>query len=224
MTALPEIRSRIDTACKKAGRGPSCVKLVAASKSQPMERIKKLLDQGQRIFGENKVQEAEEKFVPLRAQYPDLELHFIGNLQTNKVKDAVRIFDVIETVDRPRLAEELHREMVKQNRFPKCYIQVNTGHEEQKGGVIPADLGNLFKYCRDTIKLPIEGLMCVPPLHEIPDLHFALLHKLAGELGLPKISMGMSADFETAIRYGASHIRVGSALFGQRQNSDISTV
>jgi len=169
------------------------------------------------VFGENRVQEAEEKFPALRPKYPDMQLHFIGHLQTNKAKDAVKNFDVIETVDSQKLAEALHREMDKQKRPLPCFIQVNTGDEEQKGGVAPQDLETLLRFCREQAALRIEGLMCVPPLHEIPDLHFALLRKLADEFGLKKMSMGMSADFDIAIRYGATHVRVGSAIFGARK-------
>ena len=215
---LAEIKSRIAAACKKAGRSPASVTLVAVSKFQSPEKIQELLDQGHRVFGENRVQEAEKKFPALREKYPDIELHFIGHLQTNKVSDAVRIFDVIETVDRPGLVEELHREMAKQKRVLPCFIQVNTGNEEQKGGVAPKDIAGLLHVCSETEALPVSGLMCIPPLHEIPDLHFALLHKLANENGLKNLSMGMSADFDAAIRYGATHVRIGSALFGDRES------
>jgi pyridoxal phosphate enzyme (YggS family) len=214
--SLAEVKSRIGSACKKYGRDPASVTLVAVSKFQPVEKIQALIDQGQRVFGENRVQEAAEKFPALRENYPDIELHLIGHLQTNKAKEAVRIFDVIETVDSIRLAEELKSEMDKQHRRLPCMIQVNTGDEEQKGGVTPQDLEALFRFCSKKAQLPVEGLMCIPPVHEIPDLHFALLHKLAHEFSLRKLSMGMSADFDTAIRYGATHIRLGSALFGSR--------
>ena len=217
MVPLAEIKSRVTAACKKAGRNASAVTLVAVSKFQPLEKIEQLLVHGQRVFGENRVQEAEEKFPALRAKYPDLELHFIGHLQTNKAKDAVRLFDVIETVDRPELAEALKHEMDKQKRDLPCFIQVNTGNEEQKGGVAPKNLPALYTLCKG-LKLNITGLMCIPPVTDIPDLHFALLHKLAGELGLKHLSMGMSADFDVAIRYGATHVRIGSALFGDRKH------
>lgn len=216
MESLAEIKSRIAAACQKSARDASAVKLVAVSKFQPVEKIEKLLAHGHRVFGENRVQEAEEKFPALRAKYPDLELHFIGHLQTNKAKDAVRIFDVIETVDRSELADALKKEMDKQKRHLPCFIQVNTGDEEQKGGIATKDAAALYRHCKE-LKLDITGLMCIPPVNDIPDLHFALLHKLAAELGLKHLSMGMSADFETAIRYGATHIRVGSALFGERK-------
>jgi len=215
---LVEVKSRIGAACKKSGRDPSSVTLIAVSKSRPAEKIQLLLDQGQRVFGENRVQEAAEKFHALRQKYPDIELHLIGRLQTNKVREAVGIFDVIETVDRIRLAEELGREMKKQNRHLPCLIQVNTGDEKQKGGVAPKDLAALLHFCTKQAQLGIEGLMCIPPIHESPDLHFALLHKLAQELSLNGLSMGMSADFATAIRYGATHVRIGSAIFDIKEN------
>lgn len=215
---LAAIQSDIAAACRKAGRDPADVTLVAVSKFQPAEKIEALLKQGHRVFGENRVQEAAEKYPALRAAYPDLSLHFIGHLQTNKAKDAVALFDVIETVDRPELAEALRKEMDKQKRERPCFIQVNTGDEEQKGGVAPKDLPALYETCRK-LKLNITGLMCIPPADDIPDLHFALLHKLAGERGLRHLSMGMSADFKTAIMYGATHIRVGTALFGARKEA-----
>jgi pyridoxal phosphate enzyme (YggS family) len=215
MQALAEIKSRIAAACEDAGRKASTVTLVAVSKTQPTGKIEDLLASGHRTFGENRVQEAEEKFPGLRGKYPDLSLHFIGHLQTNKAKDAVRIFDVIETIDRPELAEALKHEMDKQKRNLPCFIQVNTGDEEQKGGSAIKDLPALYNKCKE-LNLTITGLMCIPPVNDIPDLHFALLHKLATELGLKNISMGMSADFEAALRYGATHVRIGSALFGER--------
>ena len=216
--SLAETKSRINAVCKKTGRDPASVTLVAVSKFQPMEKIRILLDQGQRVFGENRVQEAAEKFPALREEYKDIELHCIGHLQTNKVKEAVRIFDVIETVDSIRLAEVINREMDKQKRSLSCFIQVKTGGEEQKGGVSPKELGALFRFCQEQTSLNIEGLMCIPPVNEIPDLHFALLHKLAKEFSMKKLSMGMSADFDAAIRYGATHVRIGTALFGIRDN------
>jgi hypothetical protein len=219
LTGLAGIKSRIRGACKNAGREISAVTLVAVSKSQPVEKIHDLLEQGQRVFGENRVQEAAEKFPALREKYDGIELHLIGHLQTNKVKEAVRIFDVIETVDSIRLAGELDAEMKKQQRRLPCLIQVNTGGEAQKGGVAPQDLAALFSFCTEKTALRIEGLMCLPPVDDIPDLHFALLHKLAQGISLKKLSMGMSADFEIAIRYGATHVRVGGALFGVPKNT-----
>ena len=215
MEALAEIESRIAAGCEESGRNAAAVTLVAVSKTQPAEKIENLLALGHRTFGENRVQEAEEKFPALREKYHDLSLHFIGHLQTNKAKDAVSLFDVIETVDRLELAEALKREMDKQKRDLPCFIQVNTGDEEQKSGVAVKDLPALHHRCKE-LKLNIIGLMCIPPVNEIPDLHFALLHKLAGELCLKNLSMGMSADFEAALRYGATHVRIGSALFGER--------
>jgi len=208
--SLDEINQKIAAAAK--GRP---VTLVAVSKLQPEDRVKRLLDAGHRVFGENRVQEAAEKWPALREQYKDVELHFIGSLQTNKADDAVALFDVIETVDRVKLAEALKAAMDKQKKNLPCFIQVNTGDEEQKGGVAPRDLEALYKSCVD-LGLNIQGLMCIPPAADIPDLHFALLHKLAGNLGLKSLSMGMSSDFETAIRFGATHVRIGSALFGER--------
>jgi PLP dependent protein len=174
------------------------------------------LDAGQRVFGENRVQEAEEKFPALKAEYPDLKLHLIGPLQTNKAREAVALFDVIESVDRERLAATLAKEMARSDRRPDCYIQVNTGEEPQKAGVLPGEVDAFVAACRDTHKLPIAGLMCIPPVDEEPAPHFALLAKMAARNGLSTISMGMSADYETAIRLGATHVRVGTALFGTR--------
>jgi pyridoxal phosphate enzyme (YggS family) len=168
------------------------------------------------VFGENRVQEAEEKFPALKAAYPDIELHLIGPLQTNKARDAVALFDVVQSVDRERLAATLAKEMARAGRRPDCYIQVNTGEEPQKAGVLPGDVDAFVAACRDAHKLPVVGLMCIPPLDEEPALHFALLAKMAARNGLAKISMGMSADYETAIRLGATHVRVGTALFGER--------
>ncbi len=213
---LTDIRQDIAAACKDAGRAVSEITLVAVSKLQPVEKITPLLEDGHRVFGENRVQEALEKWPALRARFPDTELHFIGHLQSNKAKDAVKLFDVIETVDRESLAKALGAEMHLQNRSLPCFIQVNTGEEPQKGGIAPRDLEKLFTFCKEEAGLNIQGLMCIPPADDIPDLHFALLHKLATGLGLAKLSMGMSADFPRAIRFGATHIRIGSALFGAR--------
>jgi len=171
---------------------------------------------GQRVFGENRVQEAEEKFPALKADYPDLELHLIGPLQTNKAREAVALFDVIESVDREKLAATLAKEMARTGKRPDCFIQVNTGEEPQKAGILPAELDAFVAACRDTHKLPVVGLMCIPPVDEEPALHFALLAKMAARHGLAKVSMGMSADYETAVKLGATHVRVGSALFGAR--------
>ena len=213
---LAEVRQHIAAAARAAGRDPAAVTLVAVSKTHGADRVRELLDAGQRVFGENRVQEAEEKFPALKAEYPDLKLHLIGPLQTNKSREAVALFDVIESVDRERLAATLAKEMARGGRRPDCYIQVNTGEEPQKAGVLPAELDAFVAACRDTHKLPIVGLMCIPPVDEEPALHFALLAKMAARNGLARISMGMSADYETAIRLGATHVRVGTALFGHR--------
>ncbi|MGZ5794666.1 MAG: YggS family pyridoxal phosphate-dependent enzyme [Croceibacterium sp.] len=213
---LAEVRQHIAAAARAAGRDPASVTLVAVSKTHGADRVRELLDAGQRVFGENRVQEAEEKFPALKAEYPDLTLHLIGPLQTNKAREAVALFDVIQSVDRERLAATLAKEMTRSGRQPDCYIQVNTGEEPQKAGVLPAELDAFVASCRDTHKLPIVGLMCIPPVDEEPALHFALLAKMAARNGLSSISMGMSADYETAIRLGATHVRVGTALFGHR--------
>jgi pyridoxal phosphate enzyme (YggS family) len=213
---LAEVRQHIAAAARAAGRDPASVTLVAVSKTHGADRVRELLDAGQRVFGENRVQEAEEKFPALKAAYPDLALHLIGPLQTNKAREAVALFDVIQSVDRERLAATLAKEMTRSGRRPDCYIQVNTGEEPQKAGVLPAELDAFVASCRDSHKLPIVGLMCIPPVDEEPALHFALLAKMAARNGLARISMGMSADYETAIRLGATHVRVGTALFGHR--------
>ena len=213
---LAEVRQHIAAAARAAGRDPASVTLVAVSKTHGVDRVRELLDAGQRVFGENRVQEAEEKFPALKAAYPDLALHLIGPLQTNKAREAVALFDVIQSVDRERLAATLAKEMTRSGRRPDCYIQVNTGEESQKAGVLPAELDAFVAACRDTYKLPIVGLMCIPPVDEEPALHFALLAKMAARNGLARISMGMSADYETAVRLGATHVRVGTALFGHR--------
>jgi hypothetical protein len=213
---LAEVNRRIAEAAKAAGRQPADVTLVAVSKTHGPERVRELLEVGQRVFGENRVQEAQEKFPALKAEHPDLELHLIGPLQTNKARDAVALFDVIQSVDRERLAGVLAKEMERAGKRPACFIQVNTGEEEQKAGILPAELDAFVAACRDVHKLPVVGLMCIPPVDEEPALHFALLHKMAERNGLAKVSMGMSADYETAVRLGATHVRVGSALFGAR--------
>jgi pyridoxal phosphate enzyme (YggS family) len=213
---LADVRQHIAAAARAAGRDPAAVTLVAVSKTHGADRVRELLDAGQRVFGENRVQEAEEKFPALKAECPDLKLHLIGPLQTNKAREAVALFDVIESVDRERLAATLAKEMARSDRRPDCYIQVNTGEEPQKAGVLPGEVDAFVAACRDTHKLPIAGLMCIPPVDEEPAPHFALLAKMAARNGLSTISMGMSADYETAIRLGATHVRVGTALFGTR--------
>jgi pyridoxal phosphate enzyme (YggS family) len=214
---LAAVRARIEGASRVAGRPADAVTLVAVSKTHPAGSVRAALQAGQRIFGENRVQEAIAKFPGLRGEFPDLTLHLIGPLQTNKVKDAVAHCDVIETVDRPRLAEALAREMERSGRHLPCYIEVNTGEEPQKAGVLPSDADAFIADCRDRLGLAVVGLMCIPPEHEEPALHFALLREIARRNGLDKLSMGMSADFETAIRFGATHVRVGTAIFGARR-------
>ena len=213
---LAEVSGRIAEAARASGRSPSGVTLVAVSKTHGADRVRELLEVGHRVFGENRVQEAEGKFPELKASHPDLELHLIGPLQTNKARDAVALFDVIQSVDRDRLAAALAKEMDRLGRRPACYIQVNTGEEPQKAGILPKDVDAFVAQCRDQYKLPVAGLMCIPPVDEEPALHFALLAKMAARNGLAKLSMGMSADYETAVRMGATHVRVGSALFGNR--------
>jgi pyridoxal phosphate enzyme (YggS family) len=213
---LAAITARMAAAARQVGRDPADVTLVAVSKTHGAERVAAMYEAGQRVFGENRVQEAEGKFPALKERHGDLQLHLIGPLQTNKVKEAVALFDAIETVDRPKLAQALAREMERQGRRLACFIQVNTGEEPQKAGVAPADADGFVRLCRDELKLPVIGLMCIPPADEEPALHFALLAKLARRNGLARLSMGMSGDFETAIRLGATHVRVGTALFGTR--------
>ena len=213
---LADVRGRIAAAAVAAGRTPASVNLVAVSKTHPAETIREALAAGHRVFGENRVQEAQTKYPALREAFPDLALHLIGPLQTNKVRDAVALCDMIESVDRPRLAQALAREMERSGRRPPCLIEVNTGEEPQKSGVLPTEADDFIVECRDRLGLPIEGLMCVPPLDEEPALHFALLREIARRTGLGLLSMGMSADFEKAIRFGATHVRVGTAIFGAR--------
>ncbi len=213
---LVDVLRRISEAARAAGRDQADVTLVAVSKTHGADKVRELLAAGQRVFGENRVQEAEEKFPALKGEYPDLQLHLIGPLQTNKARDAVALFDVIESVDRERLAATLAKEMARSGRRPECFIQVNTGEEPQKAGILPGELDAFVASCRDTHKLPVVGLMCIPPVDEEPALHFALLVKMAARNGLAKVSMGMSADYEIAVRLGATHVRVGSALFGAR--------
>lgn len=212
MINLADIQQRI----KRNSKDHTPV-LIAVSKQQPDDRIEAALNAGIRIFGENRVQEAQQRWTMRREQYHDLTLHLIGSLQSNKADDAVQFFDVIHSVDRVSLVDALARAMQRQQRFPDCLIQVNTGEEPQKGGVLPADLPMLLDYCQQQ-KVPVKGLMVIPPVNDPPALHFALLNTLANRHGLPWRSMGMSDDFETACRMGATHIRVGSALFGARQS------
>ncbi|HEX3411119.1 MAG TPA: YggS family pyridoxal phosphate-dependent enzyme [Stellaceae bacterium] len=213
---LAAVRERIAAAARAAGRAPESVTLVAVSKTHPAASVRQALIAGHRVFGENRVQEAQAKYPELREEFPDLALHLIGPLQTNKVRDAVAGFDVIESVDRLRLAQALAREIEHSGRRPPCLIEVNTGEEPQKAGIMPADADGFILECRERLELPIIGLMCVPPLDEEPAPHFALLREIARRNDLQVLSMGMSADFEKAIRFGATHVRVGTAIFGAR--------
>jgi len=214
MSALTDIRARMAQAARDAGRTDE-ITLVAVSKVQPLDRIEAVLDEGHRVFGENRVQEAAGKWPALRARYEGIRLQLIGPLQTNKVRQAVELFDVIESVDREKLARKLADVFAETGRPLPCYIQVNTGEEAQKAGILPVEADRFIATCRD-LGLPVEGLMCIPPVDETPSLHFALLAKIAERNGLAGLSMGMSADFEDAIAQGATMVRVGSALFGAR--------
>ena len=211
------MRRRIAKAAEAAQRMADGVDLIAVSKGHPVEAVRAALAAGQRSFGENRVQEAKRKFAALRAD-ADLELHLIGPLQTNKAREAVALFDVIHSVDRANLAEALAAEVARAGRAPKLFVQVNTGEEPQKAGVAPRETLAFARRCVEALGLKIAGLMCIPPEHEEPSLHFALLAKLARDAGLSGLSMGMSADYETAVRLGATHVRVGTAIFGARAN------
>jgi PLP dependent protein len=213
---LAAVRARIAAAAAADKRSPAAVTLIAVSKTFGPEHIEPVLDAGHRVFGENRVQEAKAKWPQLQQRYPGTALHLIGPLQSNKARDAVRLFDAIHTIDRPKIAEAIAEAMLKQGRRLQLFIEVNTGEEPQKAGVLPKDTPGLLRLCREELDLNIAGLMCMPPLDEAPGLHFAFLAKLAAELSLPQLSMGMSADFETAIQFGATHVRVGSKIFGQR--------
>ncbi|XDZ65635.1 YggS family pyridoxal phosphate-dependent enzyme [Alphaproteobacteria bacterium LSUCC0684] len=214
--SIKEIRQEMGKAALSAGRHIDDTTLVAVSKKQPDDRIDAALDAGLRVFGENRVQEAQGRWAHRRQTIPDLSLRLIGPLQTNKAAEAVALFDVIETLDREKLARVLAAEMEKQGRALDCLIQVNTGEEEQKSGISPREAVAFSHFCRDDLGLRITGLMCIPPVSEEAAMHFALLAKLGREAGLPHLSMGMSADFAEAIRFGSTHVRVGSALFGER--------
>jgi len=213
---LKHVNDEIVAAAKAAGRVADGIELVAVSKTFDAEAIRPVIEAGQRVFGENRVQEAERKWPPLRAEFPDVKLHLIGPLQSNKAKEAVAFFDAIHTIDREKIARAVADEMAKQGRSLELFIQVNTGEEPQKAGVMPREAVAFVALCRDQLKLPLAGLMCIPPVDEEPAVHFAFLAKLARELRLSGLSMGMSSDFETAIAFGATHVRVGSAIFGTR--------
>ncbi|MFC3724115.1 YggS family pyridoxal phosphate-dependent enzyme [Neoaquamicrobium sediminum] len=216
VSRLEAVKANIISAEKEAGRAAGSVTLVAVSKTFGADDIRPVIEAGQRVFGENRVQEAQSKWPALREDLPDLELHLIGPLQSNKTKEAVALFDVIETVDREKIAAELAREIDKQGKAPRLYVQVNTGLEEQKAGIDPREAVAFVKRCRDVHGLVIEGLMAIPPFDENPGPHFALLEKLAHEGGVEKLSIGMSGDYEKAIAFGATSVRVGSAIFGTR--------
>lgn len=213
---LAAVKAKIASAEREASRPEGAVTLVAVSKTFEAEQIRPVLDAGQRVFGENRVQEAQGKWPALKGEFPGIELHLIGPLQSNKAKEAVALFDVIETVDRDKIAIELAKEIARQGRVPRLYVQVNTGSEPQKAGIEPKEAVAFVRHCRDDLGLAIEGLMCIPPVDENPGPHFALLEKLAREAGVEKLSMGMSGDYEVAVGFGATSVRVGSAIFGHR--------
>ena len=214
---LQAVREAIARAARDFERDPASIELIAVSKTFPAEEIEPVLAAGQRVFGENYVQEAKAKWTPLRERFPDVELHLIGPLQSNKARDAVGLFEAIHTLDRESLASALAKEIAKVERRPRLLVQVNTGEEAQKGGVMPAEADAFLAACRERWGLAVEGLMCIPPADEPPSPHFALLHTIAARNGLKTLSMGMSADFEAAIQLGATHVRVGSAIFGKRE-------
>jgi PLP dependent protein len=213
---LADVQRRIATAAVQARRDPAAITLVAVTKTFAADDILPVIQAGHRTFGENRVQEAQGKWPALRQRHPDLQLHLIGPLQSNKTRDAVALFDTIHTIDRPKIAQAVAHEMARQGRRLQIFIQVNTGEEPQKAGVLPKEAAALARLCRDDLQLDVAGLMCIPPVDEEPAIHFAFLAKLAGELGLAQLSMGMSADFETAIAFGATHVRIGSQIFGAR--------
>lgn len=213
---LAAIRAAVARTARDFERAPDTVTLIAVSKTMPAEAILPALEAGQRVFGENYVQEAKTKWPALRERFPDAQVHMIGPLQSNKAKEAVALFDAIHSLDRESLAKELAREIAKAGRAPALFVQVNTGEEPQKGGVVPAEIDDFLKTCRVHHGLEISGLMCIPPADEPPSPHFALLAKIAARNGLAGLSMGMSADYEAAIQLGATHVRVGSAIFGAR--------
>jgi len=212
---LSDISDRIRAEEARVGRAPGSTRLIAVSKVQPLDRVIAVLEEGHRLFGENKVQEAAGKWPELRARFPGVELHLIGPLQTNKARQAMQLFDAIETIDRPKLARTIARLKDELGTCPKLFVQINTGEEDQKAGVMPAEADAFIAECR-ALGLEIEGLMCIPPVDEEPSLHFALLKKIAERNGVPELSMGMSGDFEKAVAQGATYVRVGSAIFGER--------
>jgi pyridoxal phosphate enzyme (YggS family) len=210
------VEDEILLAARAAKRDPKSIRLVAVTKTVPAAEIAHAIAASQRIFGENRVQEAQAKWPALRESHPGIELHLIGPLQSNKVREAVTLFDVIETVDRPKLARALAEEMARADKHPRLFVQVNSGEEPQKAGVLPAEADAFIGLCRDTLGLNVDGLMCIPPLDEEPAMHFALLAKIAARNGVKELSMGMSGDFVRAIPFGATYVRVGTAIFGER--------
>ncbi|MBI4275153.1 MAG: YggS family pyridoxal phosphate-dependent enzyme [Rhizobiales bacterium] len=214
---LLAVQDEITRACRDAKRASSSVTLIAVTKTFPVEVIEEAVVAGHRTFGENRVQESKIKWPALREKFPDIELHLIGSLQSNKAKEAVALFDAIHSLDRPSLCEALAREIEKQNRQPRLFVEINTGAEPQKAGVLPDDADAFLQNCRSNYGLIVEGLMCIPPLIDAPAPHFALTAKIASRNGLKFLSMGMSADFAVAIQFGATHVRVGSAIFGERK-------
>lgn len=215
-TGIAEVRQEIVRACRDAGRDSADVTLVAISKTFAAEAIEPVIAAGERIFGENRVQEAKAKWPPLLARHPGLELHLVGSLQSNKAKEAVALFDAIHSLDRPSLAEALAKEFARQQRRPLLFVEINTGGEAQKSGIIPQEADGFIASCRDRHGLAVAGLMCIPPLNEAPAPHFALTAQIAKRNGIKLLSMGMSADFAIAIAFGATHVRVGTAIFGAR--------
>jgi PLP dependent protein len=214
--ALARVQAEVAQACAEARRDPASVTLIAVSKTHQAEAIEPVIAAGQRVFGENRVQEAKSKWPALTAAHPGLALHLIGALQSNKAREAVALFDAIHTVDRPSIAEALAKEIARQGRHPLLFVEINTGAEPQKAGVLPEHADDFLATCRETHGLEIVGLMCIPPFEEAPGPHFALTAKIAARNGLKLLSMGMSADFATAIAFGATHVRVGTAIFGGR--------
>ena len=215
--AFTRVKTKIHRVAYDCNRQAEEITLVAVSKQQPKDRIDTSLSIGFRVFGENRVQEAQKRWENRRYDYPDLSLHLIGPLQSNKAADAVRLFDVIHTIDRPKIAIAIAKEAAKQNKYIQCFIQVNTGDEPQKSGISPSDLSSFVDFCQGEVGLPITGLMCIPPVDEEAAIHFGFLNTLASRNNLTGLSMGMSSDYEEAIKFGATHIRVGSALFGSRE-------
>jgi len=214
--ALAKVNQSIAAAARDDGRERSDVHLIAVSKTFDVDAIRPILEAGQRAFGENRVQEAASKWPGLRKEFSDIDLHLIGPLQSNKARQAVELFDAIHTIDRPKIAQAIASEMQAQGKTPKLFIQVNTGEEPQKAGITPAESGDFVRHCQETLNIAIAGLMCIPPVDEEPGVHFALLGELARDCGLAQLSMGMSSDYEIAVAFGATHVRVGSAIFGTR--------